>query len=75
MVTLAAPRPVDTAAVRTRMSAWYPKAQPTFSDAIAWVRRQLWSSEYFPMSDNNPDIVKIPRSLLERFTDMLCYAT
>jgi len=57
------------------MSAWYPKAQPTFSDAIAWVRYQLWSSEYFSMSDNNPDIVKIPRSLLERFTDMLCYAT
>lgn len=73
-VTLAAQHLLHTAAAHGCASAWYPKAQPTFSDAIACVRRCLWSAHQFSMSKNNTDTVKIPRSLFERFTDMLAYA-
>ncbi|HVC59756.1 MAG TPA: hypothetical protein VND19_05240, partial [Acetobacteraceae bacterium] len=34
---------VPTIAVRSHATAWYNKSQPTFSDAIAAVRRVLWT--------------------------------
>jgi hypothetical protein len=55
-------------------AAWYAKTRPTFSDAIALVRRELWSHRYFSLSDRNTDLIKIPRSLFERLTDAVCYA-
>ncbi len=33
-----------------RTAAWYPKALPTFSDALALVRRTLWSHLTFQIS-------------------------
>jgi hypothetical protein len=57
-----------------RMAAWYEKQRPTFADAIAVVRRCLWSSRHFSTSDQNKDVLKVPRSLLERLTDAVCYA-
>jgi hypothetical protein len=57
-----------------RRAAWYAKTQPTFSDAIALLRRRLWSHCYFSMSDSGSEMIKIPRSLLERLTDAVCYA-
>jgi hypothetical protein len=34
----------------------------------------LWSHAYFSMSGKKADMIKVPRSLLERLTDTLCYA-
>jgi hypothetical protein len=65
-------RKAEVRVVRT--AAWYAKAQPTFSDAIAVVRRALWSHCHFSMSGSEPDVVEIPRSLFERLTDAVCYA-
>ena len=62
----------NTRVVRT--AAWYAKPRPTFSDALAVVRRQLWSHHHFPMSRAKSEVVEIPRSLLERLTDAVCYA-
>lgn len=62
----------ETKAIRT--AAWYAKARPTFSDAIALVRRHLWSDSYFSTSDSESEMIKIPRSLFERLTDAVCYA-
>src|SRR5438309_11086290 len=39
----------------TRRAAWYPKAEPTFIDALAAVRRQLWASR------NRLPLVSTPR--------------
>jgi hypothetical protein len=58
-----------------RQAAWYLKDVPTFADTIAFVRQQLWPAEGFWMSCEQGDMVKIPRALLERFTDALAYAT
>lgn len=57
-----------------RSAAWYAKEQPTFSDALALVRRCLWSSCHFQTSLSETDVIKIPRSLFERLTDAVCYA-
>jgi len=58
-----------------RSTAWYPKTLPTFADALALVRYHLWHSFTFQMSTHDADMVKVPRVLLERFNDLLCYAT
>jgi hypothetical protein len=33
--------------VPVRQAAWYPKAQPTFADALALIRRELWAQAAF----------------------------
>src|SRR5262244_3923119 len=48
-----------------RPAAWYAKEEPTFSDLIALVRRQLWSQKYFNKSAQNSDFVLIPKEALE----------
>ena len=74
LVTLDAhPRREPTGA-RGRQAAWYHKPFPTFADALALVRRELWGQVAFCMSDRGTDLVKVPRALLERFADALCYA-
>jgi hypothetical protein len=58
-----------------RQAAWYAKPWPTFSDAIALVRRQLWRHVYFQLSPQAADMQNVPSEILERFTEALCYAT
>jgi hypothetical protein len=57
-----------------RQASWYAKPNLTFSDALAAVRYQLWRAEGFAISDPGEDLVKVPRALVERLTDTLCYA-
>ncbi len=58
-----------------RSAAWYAKSLPTFADAIALVRRDLWqASETFPMSSGQPDITKVPAPLFNRLIESLAYA-
>jgi hypothetical protein len=57
-----------------RQAVWYRKPQPTFADAIAVVRQHLWTSTHFYLSPTTADMVEIPRTLLARLTDTLCYA-
>jgi hypothetical protein len=61
--------------VTPRATAWYAKREPTFSDAIAAVRRALWFPPTLSTSRSSPEIVQIPATLLQRLTDTLCYAT
>lgn len=75
IVTLLAQHLFSTGQVFRRCAAWYDKPQATFSDTIASVRRWLWSHEYFSISPKEADMIKIPRPLLDRFIDSLCYAT
>jgi hypothetical protein len=58
-----------------RGAAWYDKTRPTFSDALALVRRQLWAQEEtFCGSAQENDMVKVPREFVERLTDAVCYS-
>jgi DDE superfamily endonuclease len=58
-----------------RRTAWYRKDEPTFSDALAAVRRSLWAdAARFPTSPRASDRVKVPRAVLDRLTDLACHA-
>lgn len=74
LVTLLADSLHPNATKVTRTAAWYSKPQPTFSDALALARRCLWSSTHFQTSQLKTEMVKVPRALLERLTDAVCYA-
>jgi hypothetical protein len=57
-----------------RQAAWYHKPHPTFSDALAIVRQELWCQIGFQLSENCQDHTKIPSILLDRFAEALCFA-
>jgi hypothetical protein len=58
-----------------RRTAWYGKRAPTFSDALALVRKKLWAKEAtFCGSLSETDPVKVPKAFVERLTDAVCYA-
>jgi hypothetical protein len=55
-----------------RQTAWYRKNYPTFSDALALVRKELWAQEEaFCGSAQQTDTVKVPRELIERLVGQL----
>src|SRR5215210_5761311 len=76
MVTLFAHRYMAKKSANVvRGAAWYEKQRPTFSDALALVRKELWAREAnFCGSYAETDTVKVPRVLVERLTDTVCYA-
>lgn len=75
VVTVLAHRLAQQGKVLTRQTAWYTKPRPTFSDALAAVRYELWRCPTFQTSQANRDIAKLPTAVLNRFAFALCYAT
>src|SRR5215207_7034814 len=51
---------------------WYPKRTPTFSDALALVRRELWMAPTFAASPDHRDILKVPADVLDRLMRVAC---
>ena len=75
LVTLFAHRRMRQAAGSIRQAAWYHKRHPTFADALATVRKELWAQEQtFCRSPAQTDTVKVTRAFMERLTDVICYA-
>jgi hypothetical protein len=74
LVTLHAHQQSEGAPPPVRRAAWYPKTLPTFADALALVRRELWAHEGFALSARDPDVVKLPRTFVDHLTETLCYA-
>jgi DDE superfamily endonuclease len=74
VVALMADRLIKRQVIAVRTAAWYTKELPTFADALAMTRRCLWKSCHFSTSTQSRDVVKVPRALLERLTDAVCYA-
>jgi hypothetical protein len=73
-VTLVTDQYVSQRPVNVRQAAWYRRAQPTFADALALVRRELWTAATLPLSATAPDLVKVPRGVIERLPETLFYA-
>ncbi len=76
VVTLLAHQHMAKGTDAVRRTAWYDKKHPTFSDALALVRKELWAQEeatFCGLPQEN-DTVKVPREFLERLTDAVCYA-
>jgi hypothetical protein len=74
LVTLFAHQRMVRSIGAVRRAAWYRKPCPTFSDAIALVRKELWAQGTFRDSPWEPDTVKVPRAFVEHLTETLCYA-
>ena len=76
LVTLFAHRRMAQAASVFRRAAWYRKRHPTFADALAVVRKELWAQEErtFCGSPSTTDTIKVPRAYVERLTEAVCYA-
>ena len=73
LVTLLAHERMATIATTVRQAAWYRKGRLTFVDALALARRDLWQHASFQTSTCGDAVIKIPRELLTRLTDALCY--
>jgi hypothetical protein len=62
------------AAPTPRATSWYRKSLPTFSDALAAIRRDLWSQGNFEMSISLPDLMEIPETTINSLIATACYA-
>jgi hypothetical protein len=74
LVTLLADERLSCSPVAIPLPAWSQKDHFTFADALALIRRELWVHQTFRLSINAIDTVKVPRLLVERLMDTLCYA-
>jgi hypothetical protein len=73
LVTLLAHRQMPEPAAVVRQATWYRKRDPTFADALALVRRDIWQHQAFSTSPCAEEMVKVPRTLVATLTETLCY--
>jgi hypothetical protein len=73
LVTLLAHQHARRRKLPIRQTAWYHKVQPTFSDALALVRRQIWQLECFRMADALFDSPILSARMQNRLLSALCY--
>jgi hypothetical protein len=72
LVTLWAARLGAERGISPECVRWYPKRAPTFSDALARVRRELWMSQTFASSPDHRDGLKVPADVLDRLMRVAC---
>ena len=72
IVTLIAHKLSKKKGYTIRQTAWYRKTKPTFSDALAWVRKRLWL--HFSTSKTHPDRRKLKPGIIDRLINIVCYA-
>ena len=73
LVTLLAHTHARHAKFPVRQAAWYRKPLPTFSDALAIVRQELWQHLYFQPSHFQGDVRKVPAKALKCLRIAVCY--
>jgi hypothetical protein len=72
LVTVLAHESMVTGSVSLPHAAWYTQVTPTFSDALALVRRMLWMHMSFPTSLQDLDDGKVSRDLFNHLAELLC---
>jgi len=73
LVTLLANTHAQKGKVPIRQDAWYCKPWPTFSDALALVRQEVWQHRYFQLSQKRYDIQNIQPEVLNYLTNAAFY--
>ena len=58
-----------------RQTTWYTKTEPTFSDVLAAVRRDLWTPPNYSISADNPDMLQFPLDWAVSLMEIACYST
>jgi hypothetical protein len=51
---------------------WYSKPLPTFSDALALVRREVWTAQVFAISPADQTTQNVPADLINRLLLVVC---
>ncbi len=74
LVTLLAHPRAQRRTLPIRQTAWYQKIQPTFSDALALARWQIWQHACFPSVVSPSDNHKSPAAIQNRLLSALCYS-
>ena len=74
LVTLIAHQHAKRRKLPVRQAAWYHKTEPTFSDALALVRRQIWQHECFQIAGSPADSLKFLPKIQDRLLSALCYS-
>ena len=74
IVTLLAMRLDPRVRRQASVTAWYRKKHPTFSDALAAVRRQIWAEQGLITSRRSTNPTKLRPTLREGITYALCHA-
>jgi hypothetical protein len=65
IVTLLALRLSEDRPIPVQATAWYHKAEPTFADCLALVRRHLWCARYWLHSAAEAACVQFPREAVD----------
>jgi hypothetical protein len=65
LVTVLAIRLSQEGPLPVPVTAWYHKAEPTFADCLALVRRHLWRTRYFVNSAEEAECVQLPWEAFE----------
>lgn len=74
LVTLCATQLAAANRLPVSRTAWYPKRLPTFSDALAAVRRECWAWMDFSPSVRTADRRKIPIKIYRQLIEPVLYA-
>jgi hypothetical protein len=74
LVTVLAERLREGKEMPVRKAAWYSKSEATFSDVLALVRQELWSTMKWTTSPVKSGVVEIPAAMVHGLIDTLCYA-
>ena len=73
LVTLLANTHARNGAIPIRQDAWYYKPLPTFSDALALVRQEVWQHRYFQLSQKRYDVRKLQPEVLNYLSNAAFY--
>jgi hypothetical protein len=74
IVTLLAARLDRHARSTVQIDAWYRKPRPTFTDALAAVRRQFWREQGLLLSGRQAEVRKLRPTLRNGIAYALCHA-
>jgi hypothetical protein len=73
LVTLLANTHAQKGEIPIRQDAWYCKPLPTFSDALALVRQEVWQHRYFQLSQKRYDVRKMQPEILNYLSNAAFY--
>ncbi len=73
LVTLLANTHAQNGKIPVRQAAWYCKPLPTFSDALALVRQEVWQHRYFQLSQKRYDVQKMQPEVLNYLCNAAFY--
>ena len=72
LVTLWASRLATERGPAPERVRWYPKPLPTFSDALALIRRELWTAQVSAISPADRTARNVPADLIDRLLLVAC---